>query len=326
MDKSAVKRLLSALPQGKVGVLGDFCCDVYWDIAPEKGEKSLETGLVTIPVVNARYAPGGAGNIVENLRGIGLTDIPVFGALGSDPFGLWLRRNLTCDFAQYNDALLDISRPDYATPTYCKPLLEGVEQPRIDLGNTPISDKEADQLLELLPSYLDKLAVLILNEQIPCSLHTPYFRKRLAEILTASGKTVVFDGRDYLDEYPGVTLKINANAASFLAFGVPGRHPEESGREIFRRNAVPLVITDGENGCYVFEEKRMVHLDAVKYSRPVDTVGAGDSFTAGFAYALACGSNLVEAAGLGTLCSAVTIRKLNQTGSPTPEELLALAD
>ena len=63
---------------------------------------------------------------------------------------------------------------------------------------------------------------------------------------------------------------------------------------------------------------------AIPAPGPVDTVGAGDSFTAGFAYALANGADLTDAAGFGNACSAVTLRKLNCTGAPSPAELLAV--
>ena len=76
MDKNIISNLLENVPQGKVGVLGDFCTDVYWDIVPERGEKSLETGLMTTPVSSARYSPGGAGNIIANLRGINMMKMP----------------------------------------------------------------------------------------------------------------------------------------------------------------------------------------------------------------------------------------------------------
>ena len=74
----------------------------------------------------------------------------------------------------------------------------------------------------------------------------------------------------------------------------------------------------------MFEHDRIVHIPAIRWDGPVDTVGAGDSFMAGFSYALAADVDLVTAAEFGNLCSAVTIRKLNQTGAPSPDELRAL--
>ena len=85
-----------------------------------------------------------------------------------------------------------------------------------------------------------------------------------------------------------------------------------------------MVITDGKNGCYVFEHGKTTYIPAIRWDGPVDTVGAGDSFTAGFAYALSVGESLVTAADFGNCCSGITIRKLNQTGAPSREELFAI--
>jgi sugar/nucleoside kinase (ribokinase family) len=326
MDQNTLHHLLTAPPQGKIGVLGDFCTDVYWDIHPELGEDSIETGLKTLPVTLARYSLGGAGNIVANLRGIGLTEIPCFGVSGKDPFGIWMKEELTGGIPAYASCFQMSDRKAYHTPVYCKPLINAVEQQRIDLGNTPVSDEEADQLLSSLEKFMPQFKVLIVNEQIKNGIHSPRFRAGFAELVRRfEGKiSMVFDGRDFLDSYPGVTLKINAHAASCLAFGDPSHAPQDSGKLILERSGRELVITDGANGCYVFEHARTTFIPAIPAPGPVDTVGAGDSFTAGFSYALAAGASMVEAAEFGNCCSAVTIRKLNQTGAPSPEELCSV--
>ena len=326
MDRSNLVRLLEAAPKLKLGVIGDFCVDVYWEISPELGEKSIETGLVTIPVTHARYSLGGAGNIVANLRGIGATSIDCFGASGTDPFGIWLDGALAPTLPERSRGLVKSLQDGYHTPVYCKPLLDGVEQPRIDLGSTPISDGEAAEVILRLESALPHLDALIVNQQIGFGIHTGHLRRKFAELVRQWEKRlpIVFDGREFLDAYRGVTLKINAAAASRLAFGTEGRPPRESGGEILRRFGRELVVTDGENGCFVFEKERITHVPAIRYDGAIDTVGAGDSFSAGFACALAAGSPMPEAAECGSLCSSITIRRINETGAPTPEELLAI--
>ena len=321
MDKKNIEHLLNHVPQNLIGVLGDFCVDVYWELAPERGEISIETKLKTIPASEARYSPGGAGNIVENLRGLNVHDISCFGTVGSDPFGCWLRQTLNS--GNQAAALLEIPRRNYHTPVYCKPLLKGVEQNRFDLGNIPLTEAETMLLLEAVESNIEKLNVLIINEQLANGIHNSLFRKEFAQLVKKYSPQVrfIFDGRDHLTAYPGATLKINADAASQLAFSEAGHTPEESGKLILDRSGEELVITDGENGCYVFEHAGTTFIPAVKYDGPVDTVGAGDSFSAGFAYALSAGATMPQAAEFATCCSAVTVRKLNQTGVPTPSEI-----
>ena len=325
MDQATLKTVLAGSSGHSVGVLGDFCVDVYWELNPELGERSIETGIVTTPVGAARYSPGGAGNIVANLRGLEARRLACFGALGIDPFGAWLRHALLHG-DKAGDSLLRIDRNEYHTPVYCKPMLNGSEQSRFDLGNVPICDAEAKRLLRSLKEALATLDVLIINQQLHHGIHTEFFRREFAALLKRAPRLprIVFDGREHLDAYPEAILKINASAASRLAFGHPGVAPEESGTTIMNRTGNVLVVTDGENGSYVFEKEKTTFIPAIRYDGPVDTVGAGDSFTAGFALGLAGGFPLTTAAELGNACSAVTIRKIAQTGVPSPEELAAL--
>ena len=327
MDETTLKQVLSRAAGRSVGVLGDFCVDAYWELQPELGERSIETGIVTTPVGSARYAPGGAGNLAANLRALGVERIPCFGALGADPFGDWLRRALFPDGAEAEgDHLLRVENREYHTPVYCKPLLHGVEQSRLDLGNVPLGDADSKELLHRLEGALATLDVLVVNQQLSRGIHSEFFRREFSALLKRAPRLprIVFDGRDHLDAYTGVILKINASAASVLAFGRPDAPPEKSGNAIMGKTGGALVVTDGENGCFVFERGKTTYIPAIRCDGPVDTVGAGDSFTAGFALALAGGSPLTEAAELGNACAALTIRKLAQTGVPSPEELAAL--
>ena len=325
MDKNSLKKLLARVPDRKVGVLGDFCVDAYWELRPEQGERSVETGILTTPVGCARYYPGGAGNLAANLRALGARNVGCFGAVGDDPFGGWLRRALFPD-ATTGDHLLRVDRKKYHTPVYCKPLLRGCEQSRFDLGNAPLEKDEEDELLGALEAALPELEVLVVNQQLRNGIHSERFRREFAARLKRAPETlrVVFDGREHLDAYPEAVLKINAAAASLLAFGTTDAPPERSGAAIVRNGRRKLLVTDGENGCFVFGPDGTSFVPAIRYDGPVDTVGAGDSFTAGFALALAAGAATVEAAEFGNACAAVTVRKVGQTGVPSPEELVAL--
>jgi sugar/nucleoside kinase (ribokinase family) len=53
-------------------------------------------------------------------------------------------------------------------------------------------------------------------------------------------------------------------------------------------------------------------------------VGAGDSMLAGICLGLVSGQDAYNSACLGSLAAAVTIQKLYQTGTVSPEELLMM--
>ena len=56
----------------------------------------------------------------------------------------------------------------------------------------------------------------------------------------------------------------------------------------------------------------------------VDTVGAGDSYLAGVAATLAAGYDLKTAAEIGSFVAGVTVQKLFQTGTATPDEVMEI--
>jgi sugar/nucleoside kinase (ribokinase family) len=63
---------------------------------------------------------------------------------------------------------------------------------------------------------------------------------------------------------------------------------------------------------------------AFEVPNPVDVTGAGDSFSAGAALALAITGSALEAARFGNLVASITVKKRG-TGVASPEEVLAAA-
>ncbi len=69
----------------------------------------------------------------------------------------------------------------------------------------------------------------------------------------------------------------------------------------------------------------MKEVPAVVLHGEVDTTGAGDAALSGIVATLACGLDPAQAAAVGNLTAAVCAGKLRQTGTATPQEILALA-
>jgi sugar/nucleoside kinase (ribokinase family) len=72
----------------------------------------------------------------------------------------------------------------------------------------------------------------------------------------------------------------------------------------------------------VLEPGRDTPVPTVRIEKPVDLCGAGDSFSAGAALALAAKASPPEAARFGNLVASVTIMKPG-TGTASPEDVLA---
>ncbi len=73
---------------------------------------------------------------------------------------------------------------------------------------------------------------------------------------------------------------------------------------------VPLVVVKaGHLGCYIGYKKKIEHVAAFKAERVVDTVGAGDTFNAGFIHGLLTNQSLVDCGRLGATAAGLMIQQ-----------------
>ena len=133
MNKQLIEKILCNARTAKIGVVGDFCLDVYWFLNEIASEKSLETDLPTWPIAEQDYSLGGAGNVVNNLHALGCENIHVFGVVGTEPWGQKLMQKL--NELNVNCEGMITQEKHWATPTYVKPYKEQNELNRIDFGN-----------------------------------------------------------------------------------------------------------------------------------------------------------------------------------------------
>lgn len=331
MTREKLQKLLDDIKSVKVAVVGDFCLDAYWFIDESMSEISVETNQVTRPVSQQRYSPGGAGNVANNLAAIGVKEVMAFGVIGNDPFGTAMVGILK-ESGINTDNLL-VQTDNWATHTYAKPYIEENELNRVDFGNfNRLAKETADNLIDKLTSVVNIADAVIINQQVPSGIHTDYFKKRVVEvILKYPEKNFIADSRNFNDFYTGSLRKMNDTEALRLCGKI--RKPDElipidelkqAADELFGRYHKPLFITRGARGSVTVDSKGITEIPGLLIMSNVDTVGAGDSYLAGAASTLAAGYDLADAATIGTFVAGVTVQKLFQTGTATPEEILAI--
>ena len=64
--------ILEAFPRYSALVVGDICLDRWCIYDPATAEPSRETGLPRIGVISTEVAPGGGGNVANNLAALGV--------------------------------------------------------------------------------------------------------------------------------------------------------------------------------------------------------------------------------------------------------------
>ncbi len=105
-------------------------------------------------------------------------------------------------------------------------------------------------------------------------------------------------------------LTPNESEARILAGKPPNLQiePEAVARELLNRGVKNVVMTLGEKGALWIGDSSQEHFPAVLVT-PVDTTGAGDSFNAGMAVALANGESIENAIRFGVITGAMAVTK-----------------
>ena len=333
MQEARLKQILAGFPALRVLVLGDLFLDKYLEIDRTLSEVSIETGLEAYQVTATRPSPGAAGTVVSNLRALGAR-VLCLGVIGDTGEGYELRRGLEAIGA---DLSLLLVRSDLLTPTYTKPMMHEPdgrvhELERLDIKNrSPLPEDVEATILERLRSVAPEVDAVIVSEYVQernCGAITDRVREEVARLGAAlPRKVLIADSRTRIGAYRNVSIKSNQSEAlraiGAEAEGEPDPAAVESAaRELASRNGRPAFVTLGPRGMLVSDGGRCRRVPTVRETGPIDPVGAGDSALAGIACALAVGASPEEAALVGNLCAAVTIRKIGTTGTASPEEVL----
>lgn len=330
IELKRVEDLLARCKGATVGLIGDFCLDAYWTLEPDSTERSVETGKLVNRVIEQRYSLGGAGNVAANLAALGVGALRVFGMRGDDVFGREMAAQLAALGADCSGMLVS---PDWATSVFSKPHLSGVEGERFDFGSVNRIRPEMEAaLLEQLKAALPSLDVLLINQQLPGSYLTDTMARELSALASEASAPFLVDSRDRMADLAHVILKLNAHEAAKTCGDVRDMNdtaPLEDlrvyGDAIRAKTGRPLFITRGRRGMLVCEEEATTEIPGIQAMKATDPVGAGDTAFSALGAALASGASFPEAAAMANMASTVTVQKLRQTGTASPEELLAIA-
>lgn len=321
-----IDHILSGLEDLRALVVGDICLDRWCYYDPAHSEPSRETGIPRLAVTRTETTPGAGGTIANNLAALGVGSVSVLGSRGNDGFGTELInalavRNIAPD--------LMVRDTESCTFTYTKLIncRTGIEdQPRVDFINAvPASADVQSHIIESLKRHINDFDLVLVSDQAETDqggIVTEAVRSCINDLAAElPDKLFWVDSRMRSEHFLRVVLKPNqseADAACMRAFGsIDYIH-------LLRHSSLRmLVVTEGAAGVRLLTPSLDTRVPGRKV-KPVDICGAGDSFSAGAACALAITDSPVEAAKFGNLVASITVTKPG-TGTATPEELLTAA-
>jgi rfaE bifunctional protein kinase chain/domain len=263
--------------------------------------------------------------VANNLAALGAGRVAVLGVVGDDGFGFELQGALRARGIE-SELLVRVGGVQTFTYTKLQNGESGAEDlARVDFVNSrPLPEAAERQVVERLLSAVPRFDVVVVADQAETHLGgvvTGRVRDAIADLARRyPAKTILVDSRVRVEQFRGVALKPNQDEAEAACRRLCGR---VDFRALLAHAGAPFVyVTHGPRGVLVVEAKGETWVPTHAVSDPVDICGAGDSFSAGSALALAAGASPAAAARFGNLVASVTIMKTG-TGTASPEEILA---
>lgn len=333
LKKSEISEICRKIKNCSIGVIGDFCIDIYWSADMTRSELSRETPHYPLPVTEEKIYLGAGGNVAANIAALKPKNLYAETLIGGD----W-RGSLLQEAAEklYISGDYFISVPERFTPAYCKPMLHGIsdtvyENPRIDFDNFSLVCTETEnKIIKHLKEMSKKIDILCVADQFRYGIITPKVRQEIIK-LAKNGLSVTVDSRCSIACYTNCILKPNEVECLRAAYddgdrkNAEEKNIAEAAKRLAKRNDAQVFCTLGEKGSLVTDGETTRHIQAVKLSGELDTCGAGDASLSAFACAFACGEKIEKAAEFAGMASAVAIKKIGMTGSATAEEIERLA-
>lgn len=318
-----LEALFQSISKLRVGVLGDFCLDIYWEANMRLSSLSLETPHHPLPIVQERISLGAAGNAAACLAALRPHSLRVYGLRGHDWRGSIMQgllQNIGADTQHF------LETAAYCTSAYIKPLRRGIsdvvyEDPRLDFEQrAEIPALAQEHMLAALSQAGEELDVLLVCDQLTQGYVTPKIRERILQ-LGKEGLLIVTDSRERIGLYKDVIVKPNILEAQ-TATGEPDG--KSAALDLSRTTGKPAFVTMGAQGCYLADGEKVVWVPGRKVAAPIDPVGAGDAFHAALSLALAAGQPLQDAAAFANAAASVTVAKIGITGTASPAEISAI--
>ena len=300
---------LNDLARLKVLVVGDFMLDEY--VWGQVERISPEAPVMVVNIERQTQVLGGAGNVVNNLIGLG-AQVTVMGLVGQDIPGAALKTELARLGVDPYGLFVDSQRQT----TLKTRVLGGNQQiVRIDRENRqPAPHWFIDEALKYFAVLLPDLDAVILSDYGKGVLIEP-----LLAAIIARGREgrlpVVVDpkGQDY-SRYRGVTVITPNRKEAELAAGYSLHRREDllrAGQEMCRAcDTDALLITLGAEGMILFSQDQPPQEIPAQAREVFDVSGAGDTVVAVMALGLARWRQPLLAARLANLAAGIVVGKI----------------
>lgn len=262
----------------------------------EKDVKVIGVGFTCVDVyekLNKYYPTGNGVDWGIHLQRLGIP-VSILSVVGTDEYGIKMKEALQKEG-------IDISHLHTEEGETCKMMM--------DLRNG------VDRVhLEAIDGVMEQFHLTIEDKEYIKTfpyMHTDLFGNVLGDLkeLKEAGVNIIMDFSTFSDDPEYNTEENFKNVTyAFLSYEKEDEYIKEHLKKIHSYGAKIATATLGENGSISYDGKNYYRYGIVP-AEVVNTVGAGDSYIAGFTYGIINGWNILKCMELGAKLSSQTITK-----------------
>lgn len=299
--------IISHLKPRKILVVGDLMLDTY--TIGKARRISPEAPVAVIQVQSEESRPGGAGNVVLNLKSLG-AEVSLIGRLGNDSSSDILRASL----AQENIDMRGLFMQEgFFTPMKNRVIADNQQIVRVDYEKIiPLPEMLEQKIIEALPVLMEGIEAIAISDYGKGFLSKTLLSS-IIELAKSQGIPVITDpkGIDFT-KYQGTTvIKPNLSEAYAAAGLLPGSNLDLAAPKILElANAQTLMVTRSEAGISIFQRTGERYDFPVRVREIKDVTGAGDTVLAMLTYAIANELTIAEAAQLSNVAAGIAIEHI----------------
>ena len=314
MNKEKLIDLIKKIGESKILVVGDLALDemVYGDTE----RISREAPVLILQHTHTKFILGGASNAAHNVSEINGGKVSVIGIIGDD----YQANDLKNAFKEAN---IDCSSliVDKCRKTITKTRISGscshsITQQivRIDRQtNAPISKETEAKMIAEIEKLVPLHEAVILSDYHIGTL-TDNVIKAVVDTAKKYDKKVIVDAQRDLGRYKGITSMTPNLPDTQKYVGLYVKNKEDflkAGNKLLSETgADAILITCGADGMVVVEpDNKYTHIPVFNKAEVFDVTGAGDTVTAVYTLALACGAEPVYAAIIGNIAAGIVVKQ-----------------
>jgi D-beta-D-heptose 7-phosphate kinase / D-beta-D-heptose 1-phosphate adenosyltransferase len=314
LDLSAV---LSTFHRCHIAVVGDLMLDEYlWGHIERI---SPEAPVPILNVIRRSSTLGGAGNVVENLRTLGVA-VAAFGVIGRDDTGQQLCDLLRAHGADVAGVICDPLRKSTRKARLMS-MEHGQQVFRLDEESTFTLDNHVEEnMIGMIRGMNNGIQAIVCSDYLKGVLSEQVLQSTFAVARKRGIRSIVAPKDISPEKYRGAHI-LMPNARELLQLS--GKKPngdavskeslaDAAGGLIEKLSLEALIVTRGSEGMSLFEksERGLRRIDIPTTARSVyDVTGAGDTAIAAFAAAVASGSDLETGAHLANVTAGIKVGK-----------------